>query len=165
MKNICIILLFWVVGSSVSAQQIERQLLSSGGKSGETPDVILMWSIGEAVVPHLESSSLILNQGFQQAEVVDLVPVGIRNSIPMLQIRYFPNPVSNTLEVEWAEGDPFLKSELFLYDMLARVVKRDDIQGPFGRVKWKLEKLSPGIYQMGIQRGKEIAIIGKIVKR
>ncbi|MEM6632869.1 MAG: T9SS type A sorting domain-containing protein [Bacteroidota bacterium] len=165
MKNICIILLLWTTGSTVFAQQIERQLVSAGGESGKTPDVLLLWSIGETVVPSLESSALFLNQGFQQVEGVSNISLDIGHALSGLHMRYFPNPVRNTLEVEWTEGNPRMETELFLYDLLGREVNTKNIWGTSGNLTWDLSHLSPGVYQLGIQRGQEMVPVGRVVKR
>lgn len=77
MKTIYKIILSLIAMCSITllqAQSLERSVIASAGASQSASGVKLNSTVGEAITQTKTSGSVILNQGFQQG---DILPVGI----------------------------------------------------------------------------------------
>jgi hypothetical protein len=115
MKYSIIILILFLAGSMVSAQQV----VSNNGDSQSAAGVEVSWTVGEAVIETLVGGSTTLTQGFQQTKLT--VTAVSELLVPELEIKVFPNPTQEFITVhfsEYIEG-----SRYFLYDFTGKLLE------------------------------------------
>lgn len=115
MKYSIIILILFLAGSMVSAQQV----VSSNGDSQSTAGVEVSWTVGEAVIETFIGGSNTLTQGFHQTKLT--ITAVSELLIPGLEIKAFPNPTQDFITVhfsEYIEG-----SRYFLYDFTGKLLE------------------------------------------
>ena len=115
MKYVIIILILFLAGSMVSAQQV----VSSNGDSQSTAGVEVSWTVGEAVIETFIGGSNTLTQGFHQTKLT--ITAVSELLIPGLEIKAFPNPTQDFITVhfnEYIEG-----SRYFLYDFTGKLLE------------------------------------------
>ncbi len=147
MKNLFafIMLMFFF---QLSAQvTIERQLIGSTGGSFVNGSIDMNFSVGETVVTTETSGSIILTQGFQQA---DNNSVGLDEVSKEIGINVFPNPFSSTVTVEFTDEDSKNgKISFSVFDNQGKVVYQQDehLSNGYGnKVQLDLSHLIPGHY-------------------
>lgn len=117
--NIKLWLLFALVGGSaypLSAQQLERTLISSAGDYQSNPTIgNLHWTVGEMIVDEYRNEQ-VLSHGFQQGfyDVVSAIGEGTPYNT---MVTVFPNPTSGWLKLE---TDLNFNLEVVLTDLLGR---------------------------------------------
>ena len=114
MKSLIIILILFLAGSVVSAQQV----VSSNGDSKSAAGVEVSWTLGEAVMVTLVGSSTTLTQGFHQTKLT--ITAVSELLFPGLEIKVFPNPTQDVITIhfsEYIEG-----SRYFLYDFTGKLL-------------------------------------------
>lgn len=147
MKTLIPICFVLATGTTVSAQQAElqRSVMASNGGSGQINSTILQYTIGDVMVNTLESSSLLLTQGFQQPEVA-----GNENDPEINLVNSFivyPNPATGSTNVEFdllRDG----KINLQLVNNAGQTVRNFSVSLLAGKVKYPLSifGLSSGLY-------------------
>lgn len=96
----------------------ERDVVASAGEYSTSPAVELSWTVGDLAVATLQGGSLIVTQGFQQA---DENMVGIAEPTFPGDIKVYPNPVADQLYFEISSDTPMdLRGDL--YDLTGRRV-------------------------------------------
>lgn len=75
------------------AQSLERDVIGSAGDYSADPSLSLSWTVGEVAVTSV-SSSLIVTEGFQQAEKNN---ISVNESEFLTDISLYPNPVKDVL--------------------------------------------------------------------
>ena len=87
-----------------SGQIIDRSLTGTGGSLTSAGTLQVSATLGEPVITTYSSSSIIVTQGFQQAD--SLYPSAIKtNSVSDVQVKVYPNPFSDELFIDiTAEG-------------------------------------------------------------
>lgn len=82
----------------IDAQKIPRKLISVTGKVQQEGVYYLSWSIGEPVINTTSRLGYTLTQGFQQPSFINksILPAPLRD-----EVRAFPNPVRDHLQVEF----------------------------------------------------------------
>ncbi len=98
----------------------ERDVVANGGDYSSAPALALSWTVGEVAVATQQSSSLIVTEGFQQADA-DLV--GINASAFPGAITIYPNPVQDQLFFEVMTSSPTQMSGE-IYDLNGKLVRR-----------------------------------------
>lgn len=94
--------------TNLLAQEIKSNVISNGGKAVVSADVILSYTIGEAIANVKTNSQATLIQGFEQPEF-DTLNVGINYNDLIIPIKIYPNPtfgpvhimVEHPNQVEW----------------------------------------------------------------
>jgi hypothetical protein len=115
MKYSVIVLILFLAGSVVSAQQV----VSSNGDSQSAAGVDVSWTVGEAVIETLVGGSTTLTQGFHQTKLT--ITAVSELLIPGLEIKVFPNPTQDFITIhisEYIEGSTY-----FLYDFTGRLLE------------------------------------------
>lgn len=81
-----------------SAQSLSPVVISSGGAYSTMPAASLSATIGESIVTTTSANSIVLTQGFQQAEVhtASVNPVTFTAG----SVRMYPNPVSDMIHFD-----------------------------------------------------------------
>ncbi len=80
------------------AQQLEREVVASGGNYSSNANMSLSYTVGEPVIETKSTSSLVLTQGFQQSRT-DTV-VGIAEQGVDMRIKAYPNPTPDVVVLE-----------------------------------------------------------------
>ena len=158
--------IFIMTFSCCCAQQLERQVIASGGDFLQGNDIHISYTIGETFVTTRPASVVIVTEGFQQTDAPGAI-TGIDIEDYVRRISFFPNPVSDQLQVtittDWPEafcpalfdqtGKEIIEQHLFTYHD-GRAVYRLDVA-----------KLSAGTYTLLVQPHRAGARIGfKIIK-
>ena len=115
MKSLIIIVILFLAGSVVSAQQV----VSSNGDSQSAAGVEVSWTVGEAIIETFIGGSNTLTQGFHQTKLT--ITAVSELLIPGLEIKVFPNPTQDFITVhfsEYIEG-----SRYFLYDFTGKLLE------------------------------------------
>ncbi len=147
MKNLLafIALLFFF---QISAQvTVERQLIGSIGGSFVNGNIDLNFSVGEAVITTETSGSIILTQGFQQA---DDNAVGIDEISKEIGIKIFPNPFTSSVTIEFTDNDSKNGDISFkIYNNQGKIVYKQDehLSNGYGnKIQLDLSHLIAGHY-------------------
>lgn len=100
----------------------DRDVVGSAGNHSSTTTMEISWTVGETAVTYSENPTLIVSEGFQQA---DKGSVGLTEETFSGDISVYPNPVSDELYYE-IQADQEL--ELFggLYDEYGRLIVEID---------------------------------------
>lgn len=125
------------------------------------------YTMGEAVVQSLQSSGIILTQGFQQPfDTPDDNPDGLAmgsasegGTAPSTsaEVYVYPNPVNDRLFVEFPND--LGKMELLLRDPLGKIVLRESVSTENGRVALNMSNIPSQFYFLEIRSQK-----GELVK-
>lgn len=87
--------------SYTNAQSLEREVASTAGGYLSNSTFSLEYTMGETVVGEFTNSSVVLNQGFNQGTSST---VGITGLALSLNLKLYPNPASQALNVESDEA-------------------------------------------------------------
>lgn len=136
-----------------------QEVLSSAGQTQKAADTELSWTIGETVIETWSNPTSTLTQGFHQTRITITAISEIE--WPGLKINVFPNPVRNTLNIEF---NSLPEEMLFVViDLLGKTIQRDFIKG--NNTYLDFSNLADGQYILKIQTkaGKPVQTF-KIVK-
>lgn len=144
-------------GTTVYGQQaqLQRAVIASNGGTGQLNSTIFQYTIGEVMVNSLESSSLLLTQGFQQPEVAgnETAPeINLVNSFIV-----YPNPATGSTQVEFdllKDG----KINLQLVNNAGQTVRNFSVALMAGKVKYPLSiyGLSSGLYYVVLKAANKL---------
>ncbi|MDE6440115.1 MAG: hypothetical protein K2K51_03745 [Bacteroidales bacterium] len=143
----------------LSAQTIEREVLSSGGETkrqtlgfdGEL--CVMTWTIGEPIGETYAGSKKIISQGFLQGEgfirdTIDMDTAWTSLAVEaeqLVEVLLYPNPTHGPLQVVLNPvGAGHVMGEALLTDMRGRRL----YHGPAGRLPWR-ETLDLSAYPAG----------------
>jgi len=144
--NIFIILLF--LSFTITAQQIEKFSVDSGGESISTSGTQLIYTIGEVHIQELNSANAKISEGFI-TPVLFVSTAGIdTNKITGLSI--FPNPISAFLNIKANEN----LSKITIYNQLGQLVKTVKINNTETTINFN--GISSGTYLLKIEAGAKI---------
>ncbi len=133
------------------AQQPVQERISSAGGTYTGGGVSLNWSLGATVVPTLRSGegSVVLTHGFQ--EKITVTPVK-EDIIPDQGIIVFPNPVSGTLKIRFAEP-PQGRIGIVISDSEGRIVVSEQAEGFGDLFEIDLGIFPGGLYFLRLYKG------------
>lgn len=139
LKLVLILFCFTMLGYTSTAQSLERTVVASAGQMLTAGGLSLEYTVGEAVVGQFSNSSIILNQGFNQADIN--TTNSIRSTAPELLIKVWPNPASSQLKVAVDEN-----AKATIYDLSGKaiVAKIDVFKNQEEAID--ISKLSSGLY-------------------
>ena len=149
MKKLVFIFCLFLL-TDLSAQSVDRQLIGSAGGSFSTANINLSFSVGEAVIGTFTEGSIIISQGFQQAEAgasgggVGTVELLLNNDFSA-----YPNPVKNNLFLDFTSIGSDLDLNIMVYDLNGNLVFEQSAQvykDVGGTVKLNMDRLSAGAY-------------------
>lgn len=115
MKSLIIILIFFLVGSMVSAQEV----VSSNGDSKSAAGVEVSWTLGEAAIETLIGSSNTLTQGFHQTKLTVTAVGDIL--FPGLEIKVYPNPTPEIITIQFSEY--IENAQYYLFDLTGKLLE------------------------------------------
>jgi len=91
-----VILILCSFFSSVNAQELSPQVISSAGAEISNSSAIMSYTIGEPLITTIQDNTNILTQGFQQPSIK---VTGI-TSVSDLSVRIYPNPTASFVNIE-----------------------------------------------------------------
>ena len=136
MKYSIIILMLFLAGSMVSAQEV----VSSNGDSKSAAGVEVSWTVGEAVVATLIGSSNTLTQGFHQTKLT--ITAVSELLLPGIEIKVFPNPTQDFITIHFSEYVE--DSRYWLYDLRGKLIENKLINSADTEIN--MEKYASGQY-------------------
>ena len=102
-----LVLLFWGLGYS---QSVSPQVTASAGEHFSGTNAQLSWTIGETMIETYVNGSNQLTQGFHQT---NLMITAVNDLAESFQVKVFPNPATDVLNIEWSEITDPLNLNLF----------------------------------------------------
>ena len=102
MKHLIIILLVTTFGYS---QSISKQVIGTAGSTQSNSDLKVSWTTGEPVVGLMTAGGNQLGNGYYPA--MDLKTLKIEDNALDLQVKIYPNPISQMLYVSHPELNSF----------------------------------------------------------
>ena len=160
MKKIKIISLLiglsFIVLGSLNAQQV----VATAGSYSESSEASLSWTIGEVATQTLQSSNLILTQGFHQTR---LTVTGI-NIIPdkNLDIKAYPNPAFDHVNLKLGYDLNGQNWQYIIYDKSGKKLMEKKITSDLSSIS--LGNLPRATYFLKVIGEKKQSKIFKIVK-
>jgi len=131
---------------SIFAQVLERSVIGSTGSYATTSSVQVSSTIGEPVIFTGVSSSIIITQGFHQANPP--AAIGIDDPETGLSVNAYPNPTTNEMVVHLT-AERSMRVEIGLFDIQGKETsvpaKTVDVHGDVKHVM-NLSKLAVGNY-------------------
>ena len=160
MKNktyqLCVILCLF--SKIMSAQSIERQVLSSNGHTLENNDLIIQQTIGQPLTKTLNIPNTVLTQGFQQVEIKVVKTQDLR---PEVEISFFPNPTTDFINYKIDKGN-FENTNITLFGADAQLLLSTPLQANGGNID--ISTLADGVYILTINSRNIILKSYQIIK-
>jgi hypothetical protein len=146
---------------NLNAQEIKSNVFSNGGKVITSADIILSYTIGEALANVLTNSQSIIIQGFEQPEF-DTLTVDVNYNELVIPIKVYPNPttgpvyimVENPTQVEWI---------VMVYNIEAKQILASTIFSGLNEIS--LEKYPAGAYALVIATKNGIKLSSLIIEK
>ncbi len=136
MKYLVIVLILFLAGSMVSAQEV----VSSNGDSKSAAGVEVSWTVGEAVIATMIGSTNTLTQGFQQTRLTVTAVTDLL--YPGLEIKVFPNPTQEFITIRFSE---YIEDTRYsLYDLRGKLIENKMINSADTEID--LKKYASGQY-------------------
>jgi hypothetical protein len=136
MKYSIIILIFFLAGVMVSAQEV----VSSNGDSKSAAGYEVSWTVGEAVIATMIGSTNTLTQGFQQTRLTVTAVTDLL--YPGLEIKVFPNPTQEFITIRFSE---YIEDTRYsLYDLRGKLIENKLINAADTEIN--LKKYASGQY-------------------
>lgn len=131
-------LLFCSLGYS---QSVSPEVTASAGDHFAGTNAQLSWTIGETMIETYVNGSNQLTQGFHQT---NLVITALEDLAENFQVKIFPNPTTDVLNIEWSEiSDPLT---LTLYDATGKQLLGQNTLGQTVTKTLDLTAYSAGSY-------------------
>ncbi len=132
-----LIFLFSIACFSLSAQKIAPSVIASAGHVMKAGSLSLEWTLGEVVTETRTTNSLIVTQGFHQANLGTTL---VQNH-ELSNLNVFPNPTSSILNVE----NPQLQELQFtITDMEGKLIMQNQLSTSVLEIN--LDQLTQGNY-------------------
>ncbi len=154
-----------IAAITINAQSIEKQVIGSSGGTFSNATLEITSTTGESTIETFVSGTIILTQGYQQAEVVT-------TSIEELEItanyKLYPNPtVGNaTLELETQNADT--QVSILIYSIDGKQIYSKSVgllSGVKSIVSFDLSNQANGVYYINILNSKsELSEVIQLVK-
>ena len=143
------------------AQTLSRSVIASGGSSFSSSSLQADWTIGETVTGSFSSSSLLVEQGFQQGP--DAASTHVSRLYNDRQVELFPNPANDILHLRLLHTTAEV-TDLQLWSADGRnITVERKLVNP---AQWSItvSTLAPGTYFLSAHRGNE-ALVLPFIKR
>jgi hypothetical protein len=136
MKYSIIILILFLAGSMVSAQEV----VSSNGDTQSAAGYEVSWTVGEAVIATLIGGTNTLTQGFHQTKITVTAVSDLL--YPGLEIKVFPNPTQEFITIRFSE---YIEDTRYvLYDLRGKLIENKLINSADTEID--LKKYASGQY-------------------
>ena len=137
----------------VNSQQIERQVIGSGGTTGTGGAMILDYNIGELVVATGQGGGNILTQGFEQADYI-ITGINPNHGSEPVDITVFPNPASDEINLRGTIPGAG-KISLEMWDISGKLISKHAFTLNNGQVDEKIDLsgVATGQYHFSMYEG------------
>ena len=150
-KNYHIIAFLLFFSKIINAQSIERQVVSSNGKTFANKDVIFQQTIGQVAMKTLIAPNNMITQGFQQSEI-NIVKTEDFN--PLFEFSFFPNPSSDFIQYKVGKNT-LENTQISLFSTNAQILFSVPMQNMGGNID--VSALPDGTYILTlIQKNKTL---------
>lgn len=151
MKSISLLLMA-LLFTSLSASAQNRSVVAAAGGEGQTANVRLSWTLGEAAVATLHrADGELLTEGFQQPEILRVETAHPPVAAAILEsITLAPNPVSAMLSIHIPNVWTQESASLELFDLGGRRVQSRRIESGTALLEWDMSALPAGTYWLRI---------------
>lgn len=147
----CLIIIALAVSTTILGQEIQQQVIASGGDQSESETVSISWTLGEVAIGTFENESMIITQGFQQGDL--RVSNLVEKSLLDFSLKAYPNPVLDILTVEFDRDDLAYQ----LVDMNGKIILNGKLYTESGTID--LTGLTEGIYFLVVDEKRTHKII------
>ena len=157
-------ILFFLNTNPCLAQSMSPGTVNVSGESAAIGNYRFEWSLGESVaITTMINSNLLVTNGFLQFNVQNQPVANLVNSFLPDEIRVYPNPVQNILDINILHANRG-KHQIELLDANGLKVKEVqlDYTGMGAIEKWNLSGLTAGQYFLNIRQMD--AVTGRLVK-
>ncbi len=144
----------------IQAQTLSRSVIASGGNSFSSSSLQADWTIGESVTGSFSSSSLLVNQGFQQGP--DAAPSNV-NKLTKGNIQLYPNPTNGILNLSYT-GTPAGTLRFSLWSADGKALNPAWVQQTSGLWTCDISALAPGSYFVQVFEAETVQVL-PLIKR
>ena len=139
-------LLFGLFCFSLSAQNIDQNLISSAGETLANANTRIDFSVGEISVETSMANNVVLTQGFHQSmlSVTQVVEIGAKD-----EIQVYPNPTQEYLNINFS-GNMEDLGFARLYTLIGKLVFEDEIMPTELTKKIDINHIKAGQYLLVI---------------
>ena len=161
--------------STVNAQSLSPNVISSAGGVDKSSNIQLEWTLGETSVGFASTTNRFYTVGFHQPvlivrtvlpenDQVDYRKKSETEETRIQKINVFPNPVNNTLHIQ-LDLIKYMNLKIILADLLGRTLLEKSINGITTTTDISVTHLISGVYQLRIYDSNGILIrTYKIIK-
>lgn len=143
MRRFLLLTLLQMITVGVSAQDAKLEVVSSTGGTFQLKSMQLDWTVGELAILSIQNDSQLVTQGFHQPYLI-VTSIGAFDA-SIGNIRVYPNPTSETLEVDFEFNNSHLVT-MRLVDAKGEVVLSKEVLGHVTKETMDVEWLPRGIY-------------------
>lgn len=159
--KLTLILILSIFSITVFSQNISPEIISPAGEIYEGADVQINWTLGEIAINTIQSSELIITQGFHQPNYI-ITNISEPN-MNISDVKVYPNPSTDFILIDIDLKDE-KKVEIQLIDMNGHMLWTKNIKGKTIREKIEVSTLPSGIYITNLFIEKEVQNF-KILKK
>lgn len=152
---ICLIIGLGLIHHSYAQLNLERQVLSTAGEVQTSGQLSLSSTVGEPMVATIIQGTLVLNQGFQQGELVGSVSIDAEQELG-LRYHIYPNPTLDKITVT-LEHASAMDLTLSVIDVAGRKVLPDrkiTLAPDATSTEIDVTALASGVYHLVLYQGK-----------
>ncbi len=153
MKKLVVLLSIMFIATTISAQEIEREVVASAGTTSASEGYTISWTLGEVAVSTLTAEGYTLSQGFHQGAyavtaIDDLLPENYEMNV-------YPNPSPDyvTFSYDFPEEERII---LRLYSLDGKLLQEQELNPEAKKVQVDLQAYSASTYIL-----KVISVQGK----
>lgn len=163
-KSLYTIVGFFILFSNIMGfgQNPNLSLISNGGESFRNDKYQLDWSIGENVIETFSNENYIVTQGLHQARY-NITSI-LDNNYDQIDMRCYPNPTINKINVSISKNTSFNISDLKLNISNLNGYFLEKINITSNITEIDLSKYSSGIYFINVSKGEKLIKSYTIIK-
>jgi len=134
--------------SSISAQSITPQVVTSSGGYALNGGYSVSWTLGEPVIATAQNGSNTLTQGFQQPTYNVLAIT--TETLQGFDINVFPNPTSDYITIDWTTNK---ENTLYitLFDLAGKMISEKSYSAADEKVSINLSQLASAQYILEVK--------------
>ncbi|MGB0850391.1 MAG: T9SS type A sorting domain-containing protein [Bacteroidia bacterium] len=152
-----VIILFAAISLTTFGQTIDRSVVSSGGKLVSNSSMLLEYTVGEVAVTEYSRSSIVITEGFNQAEdKKSNTSVSTVNSNGSVKV--YPNPASKILTISTKDG-----YNGAIFDISGQKVM--EVSAIAGQTIIDVSDLTSGVYLLRLTDDSGVPVIVRWVKQ
>jgi len=134
--------------SSISAQSITPQVVTSSGGYALNGGYSVSWTLGEPVIATAQNGSNTLTQGFQQPAYNVLAIT--TETLQGFDVNVFPNPTSDYITIDWTTNK---ENTLYitLFDLAGKMISEKSYSAADEKVSINLSQLASAQYILEVK--------------